>query len=107
MKKVKVCVIHVQRDTVIMDGSMNLHTFMKIMHLMFPEDLSMEVMVDNTMVAPLSGSQKFEITLKNGRLLEPYPTFRNLPNIPWFINDMRNRWDLLGWNVELTVYNLI
>lgn len=53
MKKVKVCVIHIQRDTVIMDGSMNLHTFMKIMHLMFPEDLSMEVMVDNTMVAPL------------------------------------------------------
>lgn len=114
MRKVLAATIHVQHDIVIVDGALNLHTFIQLMNLLFPDNITKDVLIDNRMVAPRTDAVKLDICLKNGVLEKPLPDFRrinsgwNFPNcLPWFINDMQGRWGPLDLPVELKVYNMV
>jgi hypothetical protein len=68
MRKVLLATIHVQHGRVIVDGSLNLHTYIELMHLMFPDDLIKDVIMENTMVASDGYATKLEICLVKGVL---------------------------------------
>lgn len=105
MRKILVATIHVNRFWVIVDGRLSMDVYILLMNLMFPDDLIKEVVMENTIVASDPDALKLEIELVNHVLKQPYPDFRKIKGLPWFIEGMRDNWDVLGQKVELRIYN--
>ena len=96
---------YVKNDIVTFDGEkvMNVRSFMSALHWIFPDELVDEVAIRaNHVMAPGNINWAYDVLVKNGKVVEPFPVFHD--KTPWLWQCYRRNWGMM--NTDTTEFRI-